>query len=252
MPGLEIRYLGLQHQRPVGEGQGRPAGHGRGRRPRPHRGQGVRLHRRAALLAHPVEHRRRTPTPSTTSTASRAARRPRRLLRDAGITTPVKLKLHYTTDHYGAGTAKEFEALKKQLNATKLFDVTVEGTEWSKFRPAQKRGDYAVYGMGWFPDFPDPDNYIAPVPGQGQLPQHPVREHRGAATSSRSRGAPPTAPPRPRPSRRSRRSSPTTCRCCRCGRASSTSPPATASPASSGCSTPARTCSCGSWDAAPR
>ncbi|MET8330920.1 hypothetical protein [Streptomyces sp. NPDC005181] len=24
------------------------------------------------------------------------------------------------------------------------------------------RGDYAVYGMGWFPDFPDPDNYTAP------------------------------------------------------------------------------------------
>ncbi|MET7622588.1 ABC transporter substrate-binding protein [Streptomyces sp. NPDC005408] len=91
------------------------------------------------------------------------------LLRNADITTPVKLKLHYTTDHYGAGTAKEFEALKQQLNATKLFDVTIEGTEWSKFRPAQKRGDYAVYGLGWFPDFPDPDNYIAPFLDKGNF-----------------------------------------------------------------------------------
>ncbi|MFE7776809.1 ABC transporter substrate-binding protein [Streptomyces sp. NPDC057445] len=85
-----------------------------------------------------------------------------RILGDAGIDTPVKLTLHYTTDHYGSGTAKEFAALRDQLNAGGLFDVTVQGTEWSKFRPAQKRGDYAVYGLGWFPDFPDPDNYIAP------------------------------------------------------------------------------------------
>ncbi|MER6995943.1 ABC transporter substrate-binding protein [Streptomyces sp. NPDC000410] len=85
-----------------------------------------------------------------------------RILGAAGIDTPVTLKLHYTTDHYGPGTAKEFAALRDQLNATRLFDVTIEGVEWSKFRPAQARGDYAVYGLGWFPDFPDPDNYIAP------------------------------------------------------------------------------------------
>ncbi|MGA5408663.1 ABC transporter substrate-binding protein [Streptomyces lavendulocolor] len=84
------------------------------------------------------------------------------ILREAGITTQVKLTLHYTSDHYGAGTAEEFKALRDQLNATELFDVTVEGAKWSEFRPAQKRGEYAVYGLGWFPDFPDPDNYIAP------------------------------------------------------------------------------------------
>ncbi|WP_327366421.1 ABC transporter substrate-binding protein [Streptomyces sp. NBC_01217] len=83
-------------------------------------------------------------------------------LRAAGIDTPVKLTLHYTTDHYGEATATEFENLKKQLNDTGLFDITVKGTPWAKYRPAQVRGDYAVYGMGWFPDFPDPDNYTAP------------------------------------------------------------------------------------------
>ncbi|MFV2119174.1 ABC transporter substrate-binding protein [Streptomyces sp. Act-28] len=84
------------------------------------------------------------------------------ILRGADIATPVKLTLHYTTDHYGTATAKEFAALRDQLNQSGLFDVTVKGVEWSSFRPAQKRGDYAVYGLGWFPDFPDPDNYIAP------------------------------------------------------------------------------------------
>ncbi|MFB7031807.1 MULTISPECIES: ABC transporter substrate-binding protein [unclassified Streptomyces] len=90
--------------------------------------------------------------------ADRAAQ----ILKKAGIKTPVKVTLNYTTDHYGAETAQEFEALGKQLTASELFDVTLKGAEWSTFRTAQKRGDYAVYGLGWFPDYPDPDNYIAP------------------------------------------------------------------------------------------
>ncbi|MFH8474290.1 ABC transporter substrate-binding protein [Streptomyces sp. NPDC018000] len=92
--------------------------------------------------------------PSTTKAAA--------ILRDAGIDTPVKLTLHYTADYYGAATATEFETLKRQFNDTGLFDVTVKGTAWEKYRPAQVRGDYAVYGMSWSPDFPDPDNYMAP------------------------------------------------------------------------------------------
>ena len=91
------------------------------------------------------------------STAKAAA-----ILRAAGVRTPVKLTLHYTTDHFGTATAAEFETLRKQFNAGGLFDVTVEGTPWTEFRPAQVRGDYAVYGFGWVPDFPDPDNYVAP------------------------------------------------------------------------------------------
>ncbi|OEJ27707.1 peptide-binding protein [Streptomyces agglomeratus] len=84
------------------------------------------------------------------------------ILRSAGISTPVKLTLNYTTDHYGPATKKEFEVLQEQLNSTNLFDADIKGTEWSKFRDSQKRGEYAVYGMGWFPDFPDADNYVAP------------------------------------------------------------------------------------------
>ncbi|AZQ33615.1 peptide-binding protein [Streptomyces cyaneochromogenes] len=84
------------------------------------------------------------------------------LLEKAGITTPVKLTLHYTTDHYGPATKKEFELLQKQLNDSGLFDVAIEGTPWATFRPAEQKGTYEVYGMGWFPDFPDADNYLAP------------------------------------------------------------------------------------------
>ena len=84
------------------------------------------------------------------------------MMQRAGISTPVKVTLHYTTDHYGSATKQEFEVLQKQLNDSGLFDVSIQGAPWSEFRPAEQKGSYDVYGMGWFPDFPDADNYIAP------------------------------------------------------------------------------------------
>ncbi|MFG2131188.1 ABC transporter substrate-binding protein [Streptomyces sp. NPDC048751] len=84
------------------------------------------------------------------------------LLEKAGVSTPVKLTLNYTTDHYGPATKQEFQVLQKQLNNSGLFDVTIKGTPWDTYVPAERKGEYAVYGMGWFPDFPDADNFLAP------------------------------------------------------------------------------------------
>ncbi|MFJ3233180.1 ABC transporter substrate-binding protein [Streptomyces sp. NPDC086787] len=83
-------------------------------------------------------------------------------LTQAGVTTPVKLTLHYTTDHYGAATKDEFEVLQKQLNNSGLFVVDIKGTPWESYQNAERKGVYDVYGMGWFPDFPDADNFLAP------------------------------------------------------------------------------------------
>ncbi|MBP0457266.1 ABC transporter substrate-binding protein [Streptomyces montanisoli] len=120
-------------------------------------------------------------------------------LQKAGIHTPVKLTLHYTTDHYGSATAKEFQVLKSQLNGSKLFDVTVQGTPWKDFRDAEISGKYAAYGMGWFPDFPDPDSFVAPFLDKGNflglpynnpkirgqlIPQSRREADRGAASST--------------------------------------------------------------------
>ncbi|MBV2356151.1 peptide-binding protein [Streptomyces sp. J2-1] len=93
----------------------------------------------------------------------------KQFLTKAGITTPVKLTLHYTTDHYGSATKQEFQVLQKQLNNSGLFDVGIEGHPWATFRPAEQKGKYDVYGMGWFPDFADADNFLAPFLDKGNF-----------------------------------------------------------------------------------
>ncbi|WP_221351400.1 ABC transporter substrate-binding protein [Streptomyces beigongshangae] len=84
------------------------------------------------------------------------------LLAEANITTPVKFTMNYTTDHYGSATKTEFETLQKQLNDTGLFDVDIKGEKWETYRPKQREGKFAVYGMGWFPDFPDAETFLTP------------------------------------------------------------------------------------------
>ncbi|GGZ41225.1 peptide-binding protein [Streptomyces inusitatus] len=99
-----------------------------------------------------------------------SVKRAKQYLQRANITTPVKISLHYANDRYAV---EEFEAIRDQLNASGLFQVTVKGAEWSEFRAAGQRGDYPVYGLGWVPDFPDPDNYIAPFLEKGNFLNSP-------------------------------------------------------------------------------
>ncbi|MFG2116921.1 ABC transporter substrate-binding protein [Streptomyces sp. NPDC048718] len=88
------------------------------------------------------------------------------ILRDAGITEPVSLDFWYATDRYGSSTAAEFAELKKQLEESKLFKITLHGKPWKELQAGFQRAEYPVFGRGWFPDFPDPDNFVAPFIGQ--------------------------------------------------------------------------------------
>lgn len=91
-----------------------------------------------------------------------------RLLAAAHLTTPVPLTLAYSTNHYGEATAAEFAALKRQLENGGLFRVDLRGVpDWNSYRAGYQAHQYQVYGLAWFPDFPDPDNYLAPFFGPG-------------------------------------------------------------------------------------
>jgi peptide/nickel transport system substrate-binding protein len=56
----------------------------------------------------------------------------------------------------------EAEEIKRQLDASGLFDVTVQSEQWNAFLKAASQRQYQIFAISWLPDFPDPDNYIAP------------------------------------------------------------------------------------------
>ncbi|NUS29336.1 MAG: peptide-binding protein [Streptomyces sp.] len=89
----------------------------------------------------------------------------KKILQDAGITQTVPLTLWYTTDRYGSATKAEFEELKAQLEDSGLFEITLKSRPWKTYVTGYQKGEYPVFGRGWFPDFPDADNFISPFVG---------------------------------------------------------------------------------------
>ncbi|WP_460063202.1 ABC transporter substrate-binding protein [Streptomyces sp. YKOK-I1] len=119
------------------------------------------------------------------------------LLADAGITETVPLTLWYTTDRYGSTTKPAFEELKRQLEASGLFKITLKSRPWKTYVKGYQEGEYPVFGRGWFPDFNDADNFIAPFVGEQNalgtpykapeitdklLPESRAQSDRGAVT----------------------------------------------------------------------
>ncbi|MFI6966226.1 ABC transporter substrate-binding protein [Streptomyces sp. NPDC050255] len=92
-----------------------------------------------------------------------------KILTEAGITEPVAMTFWFTTDRYGSSTAPEFAELKRQLEASGLFRITLKSKPWKTFQEGFTKGQYPVFGRGWFPDFPDPDNFIAPFVGKDSV-----------------------------------------------------------------------------------
>ncbi|MGB3732347.1 MAG: ABC transporter substrate-binding protein [Microbacterium sp.] len=84
------------------------------------------------------------------------------VLKDAGITAPVTLNLQYNGDHYGPSSGDEYAAYKTQLEKGGLFTVNLQQTEWVQYSKDRSADVYPMYQLGWFPDFSDPDNYLAP------------------------------------------------------------------------------------------
>ena len=86
----------------------------------------------------------------------------KKLLDDAGVTAPVNIKLQYNTDHYGSSSTEEYNMVKRQLEASGLFKVDLQSTEYVTYSEERVKDAYPVFQLGWFPDFPDADNYLTP------------------------------------------------------------------------------------------
>ena len=90
-----------------------------------------------------------------------------KFLTDAGVDTPVTIKLQYNPDHYGSNSDQEYNAVKRQLEESGLFKVDLQSTEWTTYQEESKADAYPVFQFGWFPDFPDADNYLSPFLSEG-------------------------------------------------------------------------------------
>ncbi|MBL3686136.1 peptide ABC transporter substrate-binding protein [Leucobacter zeae] len=85
-----------------------------------------------------------------------------KLLKDAGVSTPVKLSLQYNGDHYGPSSGDEYAMIKSQLETDGLFEVDLQQTEWVQYSEDRTNDVYPAYQLGWFPDYSDADNYLSP------------------------------------------------------------------------------------------
>ncbi|MFE2324803.1 ABC transporter substrate-binding protein [Streptomyces sp. NPDC059385] len=87
----------------------------------------------------------------------------KKILKDAGIATPVNLTLGVNVK---GANVPEAEEIKRQMEATGLFQVTVKPIEkWADFQKGYAAGEFDAYTIGWIADFPDADNFLAPLVG---------------------------------------------------------------------------------------
>src|SRR5205085_3764705 len=74
----------------------------------------------------------------------------------------VPIELWYSPTHYGDTEAAVAEVIARSLEATKRFTVKIRNVEWAEYGKKRKAGEMPVFLMGWYPDYLDADDYLAP------------------------------------------------------------------------------------------
>jgi peptide/nickel transport system substrate-binding protein len=86
------------------------------------------------------------------------------VLQKAGVTTPVPITIWWTPSHYGDASADEYAEIQRALNGSGLFKVTLKSAEWATYSKTLGT-QYPAFQLGWFPDFVDAEDYVAPFYG---------------------------------------------------------------------------------------
>lgn len=87
------------------------------------------------------------------------------LLSSAGFTSanPLKIDLWFNSNgHYGDTEQDLATLLKSQLEASGVIQVTLQSKPWADYKVDFRHGNYAMFLIGWVPDYLDPDDYISP------------------------------------------------------------------------------------------
>jgi peptide/nickel transport system substrate-binding protein len=83
----------------------------------------------------------------------------RQELQQAGVDTPVELEVWYTPSHYGTAAGDEYAEIQRQFEDSGLFTASLKSSAWTQYQEAALTDKYPVFQFGWFPDYPDADNY---------------------------------------------------------------------------------------------
>jgi peptide/nickel transport system substrate-binding protein len=84
-----------------------------------------------------------------------------KVLQQAGVQTPLPIDIWWTPTHYGDASADEYAEIKRALDASGLFKVTLKSAEWAQYSAALGT-QYNAFQLGWYPDYPDAENYLTP------------------------------------------------------------------------------------------
>jgi peptide/nickel transport system substrate-binding protein len=83
------------------------------------------------------------------------------VLKKAGLSTPFAIDIWWTPTHYGDASADEYAEIKRGLETGGVFKVTLKSAEWAQYSAALGT-QYNAFQLGWFPDYPDAENYVVP------------------------------------------------------------------------------------------
>jgi peptide/nickel transport system substrate-binding protein len=90
--------------------------------------------------------------------------RAKTLLTEAGYSESNKLSFTfwYSPTHYGNTESDAAAVIKSSLEETGMVTIEVKSSEWGDYTKAMGKGEFGAFLLGWFPDFVDPDNFLAP------------------------------------------------------------------------------------------
>lgn len=81
----------------------------------------------------------------------------------AQVSKQLNIDLWWPIAHYGSQTPDVAAIIASNLEATGRISVTLQSAEWATY--IDQLGEMAFFILGWFPDYADADNYIAPFMG---------------------------------------------------------------------------------------
>ncbi len=85
--------------------------------------------------------------------------RSRELLAETGLKLPLRVKLLLKSDREVLSTAEVIQDYLRKVG----IELTLVQREWSSFKEAINQGDFDLFYLSWWADYPDAENFLYPT-----------------------------------------------------------------------------------------